>query len=1041
MTGNRSSRGTANKPANSDPTMSLTEFALKRSRLTLFAALAMMAAGLAAYLDFPAQEEPTLPVRAAAVAAYFPGQPTREMEQLIARPIEDRIRSMPELKTLTTRVRMGQVLMTVEVQDRYTDLAPIWQRLRARMADVAPSLPAGTAGPFVDDEYGRVAVASIALTAPELTPTELRREARRLRDGLFQLKGVQSVTFHGLPEEALYLETRGNNLQQAGLTLDRIAADLRSQNVVLAGGEVRLGTLAVPVNPTGDLRSLDELRRLPITLPGGKSVPLGALVNVSRGLVDPPSTLVTHNGRRAVVLAVAMNEGLNVITFGEALRAQVAQLATEFPAGAQAEFVTFQADVVATDLTKTKRTFYETLLIVMVVVVGFVGWRAGWIVGATVPLTMLGSLLVMQGFGITLNNVTLAALIISLGLLVDNGIVITEDVLRRLAAGEDRMAACIGAGRSLAIPLLTATLACIAAFLPLMLVDNAAGEYARSLSWVMTITLLASWVLSLMIVPLLAYHFAKVPAGHAAAASDAAYATPFYRCVRRIVEWVQAHRVPYVAAMIVLLALAGFAASRVPAAFLAESNRRQVQLFWELPAGTSSEVTARTAQQLSQWLQATAPRWHLHDEVTFIGDGGPRFVLAINPPDPVPHAGYTLLNFEPKGDLDAAVAGLQRELTRIFPGVRLRLAKFSFGSYEAGTLIYRLSGPELGTLRALAARYEAALREVPGTQYVRNDWEPDVLRASVVIDQVKARLAGVTTADVAQALQSTFGGEPISQFREEDRSLPILWRADAATRAQPENLAAILVPTATGTAIPLAAIARIEWLPEPALIQRRNLTRTISVIGRNPAMSADSLAERLEPVLAKIPLPAGYRMSIGGEIEDSNDANQGIARYLPLAGLLLAGVFVWQFNSIRKLVIITASVPFCFIGVTAAMWLLHGKFDFMATLGLLALAGIIVSNAVLLLERIEEERAEGKPPEEAVIMACLKRLRPILMTKLTCVLGLLPLYLFGGALWENLAVTIIGGLAVGTLITLGLVPALYRWLFIRTPAHPTPVSS
>ena len=1011
--------------------MKLTEFALSRSRLTLFAAFAAMIAGVVAYLDFPSQEEPTLPVRAAAVVAYLPGMPTRDVEQLIARPIEDRIRSMPELKRLTTRVRVGQVLMTVEVDDRYTDIAPIWQRLRARMNDVAQSLPAGTYGPFVDDEYGRVAVASIALTGPGFTPSELRREAKQFREGLFFLPGVESVTFHGLPEEALYMESRGNNVRQAGLSLQAIAAELQRQNVVVPGGEVRLGALTAPVNPTGSLRSLDELRQMPITLPGGKILPLGELVEVRRSLVDPPASVVLHKGEQAVILAISMREGLNVISFGKALREHTTRLSALLPAGAKADFVTFQPDVVSTDMANTKRVFYETLVIVMGVVIAFIGWRAGWIVGVTVPLTMLSSLLVMEYFGLTLNNVTLASLIISLGLLVDNGIVLIEDVLRRLTAGEERKSACIAAGRTLAVPLLTATLACITAFLPLMLVKNATGEYTRNLSWVMTITLLASWLLSLMIVPLLAYYFAKVPAGHSDHESDDAYTTPFYRHFRRIVEWVQAHRLPYVATMIVLFVTAAWASRFVPVAFLTESNRRQVQLFWELPVGTSSDVTERTARELSAWLRTGADRWYLHDEVTFIGDGGPRFVLAINPPDPVPHAGYTILNFRPKGDLDAAVADMRRSLSEKFPGLKARLAKFSFGSFENGTLVYRISGPDITTLRQLAARYEAALLAIPGTLNVRNDWDPDILRASVEVDQVRARAAGISTTDVAAALQSVLGGEAVSQFREEDHSLPVLWRADTANRAKPESLVAVLVPSSNGTLVPLGSIARIDWVPEPGLIQRRNLERTISVIGRHPDMSADTLARLAAPTIEQIALPTGYHMALGGEVEESEEANAAIYSYLPLAGLLLAGVFVWQFNSMRKLVIITASVPFCFIGVIAAMLLLKGKFDFMASLGLLALAGIIVSNAVLLLERIEAERAEGKPAEEAVILACLKRLRPILMTKLVCIFGLLPLYLFGGSLWRNLAITIIGGLAVGTLITLGLVPALYRWLFLR----------
>jgi len=1018
--------------------MKLTHFALAHSRITFFAAIAVLLAGLAAYLDFPSQEEPALPVRSAAVYAVFPGLPTGQMEQLVAKPIEDKIRSMPELKHVSTRVRTGQVLMTVEIGDQHTELAPIWQRLRARMGDVAPLLPTGVQGPFVDDEYGRVAVASLAVTAPELTPSELRREARRLRDGLFALPGVESVTFHGMPEEALYLEMKGDRLVQSGLSLRSLLAELQQQNIVMAGGDVRLGSLLAPVTPTGDLQSEDELRRLPITLPAGGTVPLGELVSVQRSLVNPPGAVVLHRGERAVVLAIAMKEGMNVISFGEALKAHSSTLISALPAGTRAEFVTFQGEVVANDMAKTKRTFYETLLIVMVVVVGFIGWRAGLIVGATVPLTLLATLLVMQFWGITLNNVTLAAIIISLGLLVDNGIVIVEDILRRLAAGEDRRDACVNAGTSLAVPLLTATLACVAAFLPLMLVKNSTGEYTRNLSWVITISLVSSWVISLMIVPLLGYFLAKVPEGHGESEGDVAYSSPFYLAVRRVVEWVQSHRRLYVSGMVGVLALAVGGSLFVPSAFLAESNRRQLMLHWELPAGSASDATLSSAKTLSTWLQTQGKELLVRDDITFLGDGGPRFVLAIDPPDPVAHAGFTILNLDAKGDMDEAARKLQARLSADFPGLRLRVAKFSFGANEAGTLVYRITGPESEPLRALAERYKEAMLRVPGTIHVRDDWEQDVLRASVVVDQEKARRAGVGSVDVAMTLQSVLGGEAVSAYREDDRVLPILWRADAATRSSPEALPSLLVRGSSGEAVPLGAIATVSWVPEPSVIKRRDLSRCISVTGRNPGLSADSLASMVAKDLEGFTPPAGYDVRLGGEIEESTEANAAISTFLPLAVVLLSGVFVWQFNSFRKLVIILLSVPFCFTGVVAAMWVLGGKFDFMATLGLLALAGIIVSNAVLLLERIDEERAEGRAPREALVLACLKRLRPILMTKLTCILGLVPLYFFGGPLWENLAITISGGLAVGTLITLGLVPALYHWFFLSDKPDSVP---
>jgi multidrug efflux pump subunit AcrB len=1017
--------------------MNLTSFAFNRSRMTWFAVAAIALAGLLAYSDFPSQEEPTMPVRVAMVAAFCPGLSTEQTEDLIARRLEERIRELAEVKNIDTRVRTGQVLITVELFDRYTDLQPVWQRLRAKMNDARTDLPAGTQGPFVEDDYGRVAVASVAITAPGFSWAEIRNHVRNLRDRLYALPGVERITLHGLDEEIVYLETSNQKLARAGLSPARLLAELQQQNIVLPGGAVESGCVMAPIAPTGTLRTLEDLRKTPVTLPSGGVANLGDLAEVTRGLADPPNLAALYRGEPAVVLAVSMVPGRNVISFGAELKQRLATLERDLPLGFQLSYVTFQADVVQQEMGKVKRVFLETLAIVMIVVVVFVGFRTGWIVGMIVPLSLLMSVALMRWAGIELHNVSMAALIIALGLLVDNAIVIAEDVLRRLAANEERKAACIAAGRTLAVPLLTSSLASIFAFLPLMLVTSSTGEYTRYLSYVITIALLSSWLLSLTVTPLLCYFFAKPAAGSDHQDSDSAYQQGLYRRLRPLFEWVLDHRAIYLAGMSTLLVAAVLLFALVPQSFLPNSNRTQLQMSIELPPGSNPKETIALVKRLAGWLNDESANPEIIDHLSYVGEGGPRIVLSLSPPDPAPHTAYVIMNLRAKTRMEEVMKRIRIQLREQFPEARAQVQQFSFGMHEAGTVIYRIRGTEIEALRALARQVKSGLDAIPGTVDVRDDWENDIGRFVVDVDQNKARLAGVTSEAIALSMQGIFGAPVASGMREGDRTLPIIWRAPAAERNNLSRLGTIPVFSPDpNRVVPLAQVARVDYVPQPAIIRRHNLERTISVYGNRPGLTSYQLAERMRPAVERLHLPPGFRIEMGGEIEGNQEANAAIFQFLPVAVILLLAVFVWQFNSLRKVFIIGMSVPFCLIGVVAGMFVFRASFDFMAMLGVLALAGIIVSNAVLLLERIEAEVSEGKPLREAIVMASLKRLRPILMTKLTCVMGLVPLMLFGGPLWQGLSATIIGGLSLGTLVTLGMVPVLYSGLFSRqSPQH------
>lgn len=1010
--------------------MDLTSFSFRRSRIVWFALVAMVLAGLGALRDFPSQEEPSIHIRIAATYAVCPGMSVHEMENLVARPMEERIRELAEVKKINTRVRPGLVLITVEVHDRYTDLQPIWQRLRAKMREVEPAMPDHVLGPFVDDDYGRVTVASMAITAPGFEWNEIRDQAKWLRDRLYSVPGAERIMIHGLDDEAIYLETSNAELARHGLTPTRLAAELRRQNIIVPGGEIESGNMMIAVSPSGTLRSIEEIRRIPIALENGLVAYLGDLAAVKRGLAEPRRVGAYYNGEAAVVLAVSMADGRNVLSFCDQLKAKLGVLEQELPAGFHVSFVTFQAEVVNQEISRVRRVLFETLAVVMLVVVVFVGLRTGVIVGTIVPLTLVLALAVMRWAGIEIHTVSLAALIISLGLLVDNGIVIAEDVLRRMSAGESRLEAAREAGRTLAIPLLTSTLACVAAFLPLTLSKTVSGEYARCLSSVLTITLLCSWVLCLTVTPLLCSRFAKVDKEQQHADGDSAYQTRFYRIFRRIIEAVLAHRLRFLAGMACLLALAVLLAMWVPQSFLPNSGRMQVQATLDLAPNAAFGETVASVQRLARWLNDRKENPEIVNHIAYVGEGGPRVVLALDPPDPVAHSAYVIVNLKEGSDPKKVLERVRSHFDTNYPELRATPRRFSFGMHDAGTVVYRVSGTDISTLRQLSTNIQAALRKVPGTRDIRDDWEGDIGRFQVVVDQDKARKAGVSSADISSSLRLVYGAQAVSGFREGDRTLPMLWRAPEPERTSMNRISTAMVFPATGGApVPLGQVALINYTGEPSIVRRYNMERTVSIYARNPALSSYDLVKALKPHLDSVKLPAGYRMELGGEIEENEEANQALFEHLPLAALLLIGVFITQFNSIRKVLVIVASVPFCFIGVAVGMIALRAEFNFMAMLGMLALAGIIVSNAVLLLDRIEAELREGKPRHEAIVSASLKRLRPILMTKLTCIAGMIPMLLFGGPLWYGLAVVIVGGLSLGTLVTLGLVPVIYSLLF------------
>jgi multidrug efflux pump len=1007
--------------------MSITAIALRRSRFTIAVAIALFIAGLLVLLDFPATEEPFVQVRAATVEAYLPGATSERTEQLVAKPIEERLREVAEIKTIETSVRPGSVFISLTLHDGTpgSRLPAIWQRVRVKMGEVREQLPEGAGPIVVNDEFARVAVRSLALTGKGYSAGQLQDWARMVRERLQTVDGVEVVSLHGVREERVFVDLDPARIAAAGLSFEAIALQLAERNIAAAAGEIDTGRRLLALEPTGDVPNPAALGSVPIALPDGTSQPLGALARIAQEPVDPPQTAVVVNGAPAVVLGVSMRNGLNVLSFADRLDARLGEVRQGLPAGMTLTNITDQSQVVETDLMKVGQTFIETVVVVMLVVVMFLGWRAGLVTGVIVPMTVMGTLVVMRLLGIELHMVSIAAVIISLGLFVDNGIVVVEDYQRRLADGEAAASAAEAAGRTMTAPLLTSTLAIIFAFAPLAAGTSDTAEYMRSLAIVLAITLLLSLFLALTIIPLMSLRFAGA---HDASHEDKGWLARVKTWYEGKVGFIVLRPRLIVAGMTGLLAASFVILATIPPQLLSASARPQLQIPAELPAGASTRASYRLALEMSRLLADRKLFPELTGNVIYVNDGGPRFILGLNPPLPAPHRIYSVANLDPEVDIVATQEKLRKLLTARFPEAQIEPKRFSLGLSEAGTAVFRLAGPDRSELERGAAALKQALAKVPGIFDIRDDAEGRITRLVVDVDQGKALAAGVSSAAVARSLETATAGTPVTVLREGDVLVPVLLRANEDARRAPERLAAMPVFGSNGS-VPLGHIATVRLASQPSVLVRRDQSPVITVTARHPSLSSQEIVDQVAPAVDALKLAPGHSVELGGEIEESLSSNASIERYFPMALLGMAGLFLWQFGSFRKTAIIMSSIPFVLIGASLGLKLSGEAMSFTATLGLLALAGIIVNNAVLLLERIQEERDGGLVLDVAVATAAAVRLRPIVMTKLACIMGLVPLYLFGGEMWRPMGAAMIGGLALGTLITLVLIPALYALLF------------
>ena len=1019
--------------------MNLTKFALERRTVTGTLIAVLIFAGIGAYFDAPRQMDPGFIIRTAMITTYFPGASPERVEQLITDPIEKVVQEIPQLDWVNSESRTGVSVIYVNVREEFKDMRPIWDDLRRKVDSVEPNLPEDITGPIVNDEFGDVYPIMFSMTGDGFSYMELKDIADDLRDELLRIKSVAKVDIIGAQEERLFVEYDNALLSRIGMTPDFLKDALQQRNIIQPGGEIDVANETIALEPSGNFSSVEELRRNVIRLPRSEElVYLEDIVDIYRGYVDPPEGLVRIEGKPGLTLAVSMAEGGNLIALGNELQGFFQYIQEQYPHGVEFYQTYFQPAQVDQKVSDFVESVVQAVAIVLIVMLLSLGLRTGLVVATLVPVTMIIAMWAMSVFDIQIDQMSLAALIIALGLLVDNAIVVSESIMVRMGAGEDGVSAALAATAELKVPLLIASLTTSAAFLPIRLAESAVGEYTGVLFSVVTITLLISWVLALTMIPLLCVRFLKPKP------VEEPFDSAFYRLYRGTILAILRRPV-----LSITLAIVGFVAGMqlytlVPQVFFPTQANNFFVAEFTFPPGTSIRTTESMVKDMGSFIERELTETEDREGVThwasFISTTPPRFNLGYNPNAPRPRFSETMVNTTNAEIVPSIMKRLEHYVTEHYPDVRPHVRPLGNGPPVAKPIEVRISGKDVERTFEIADTVKQWLNERNDTRNVGDDWGPRVKKMVIDVSEDRARRAGITNEDVATSLQTFLSGYETTQYREDDKTIPIVLRSVAEGRRNIDRLATLSVFSQDGSSVPLTQVAagHLQW--EASEILRRDLYATITVDSDVVAgVTAFDVIAELEPWLEeqKEQWGIGYRYEFGGEVEGSGKANASIADKLPIAGMVILMLLVWQFNSLRKPVIVLATILFALVGVAIGLVTVHfaglpgGYFGFMTLLGIVSLAGIVINNGIVLIDRIDIEMNEnGLSPPHAVIQAAQQRFRPIILTTATTIASLVPLYAGGEAMWQPLAIAIMFGLAFSTMLTLGFVPLMYS-LFYR----------
>lgn len=1020
--------------------MNLSQLAIRKNRITLSLLLVILLLGTSMYENLPRDSMPPYTVRVATIVSSFPGANPQRVELLVSKNIEEVVQEIPELKTVTSQSRTGLSVVTVILKDEVEkeELQDVWDRLRRKIESM-DTLPREVVPDFQDDDIGVVYGIMLGLVADEFSFAEMEDVAKRIRDDLITLPDSAKVSLGGVQEQQVVVAFDTARLSEYGLTVGKLQQIIQETNILDSGGEINVGSKRLILEPTGNYDDIEALKKTIIPVGDqGEVVYLDAITQIQKSYKSPAKHLVRVNGKRAISLSISLKEGANIIQLGQMVDEKLADYNTRLPLGLEVIRLASLDGYVEKSIEGFVSNLFQSVAIVMVVMLIFLGFRTGLVVASLIPLVTIMTMMLMGIIHMGLNQVTLAALIMALGMMVDNGIVVSESFIVKMEGGTNRLDAAMETCQELMVPLLISTLTTSAAFLSFFLAESTMGDIMGPLFVVISFALVSSWVISLTVIPLLAYLFVKVKSDNNQKEKKSIFDF-LQRLYIIVLNLILKIKLFFIAAMIAVffISLKGF--GLVPFIFFPDSDRNMVTVDINLPLGTRIDktlgVVQRIEEHIARHLQVGEGREKgIVDWSSYIGQGPESYDQGYSADEANSSYAHILVNTSSGEDNADIIHDLDRFCFDSFPNADIKVSLLGQGG--GGTPIeIRIFGSDQETLYSLAGKTKSALMGIPGTKNVMDNWGPKLLKFVIDIDAAKARKAGVSHEDIAISLQTGLSGFNTGTFREGQDSLSIIMRSRQFTEQTLQGLENTNVfVQSTGEALPLSQVARIipQW--DFAKIMHYNLSRNITVTANlEEGYTAREVTKRIQSWLKEGAegWPHNYRYELGGDEENTQDNMAAVTKYLPLSGCIILLLLIIQFNSIRKTIMVVATIPLGIIGVVIGLICFKSYFGFMAFLGVISLAGIVINNAIVLLDRIELEQAEfGRPPAEAVVAACRQRFRPILLTTLTTTLGLIPLYLGGGAMWEPMAISIMIGLLFGTIITLLFIPTLYS-LFYR----------
>jgi multidrug efflux pump subunit AcrB len=1008
--------------------MNPAAFALRKRTVMVVLTVLLVGAGIISYSLLGRLEDPSFTIKTALIVTPYPGASSREVEEEVTDVVEEAVQQLGELDEIRSISQEGRSILFIDIKDKYkSDALPqIWDELRRKAAAAQMQLPPGAGPCIVNDDFGDVFGVFFALTGDGYSFAELKDYADDLKRELLLCDDVARIEFWGEQPEVIYVEMNRAKIAELGLSPQAIFGSLQAQNLVSQSGKLPMGDEYVRITPTGDFTSEEMIGDLLIGGPGSL-VRLRDVAAVRRGYADPPSNLMRYDGKPAIGIGISTVDGGNVIVMGESIKKRLKELEAARPIGMELHAINYQSENVAEAVNTFVINLVEAVAIVIVLLMLFMGWQSGMLIGAILVLTIFGTFIVMWLTGIDLQKISLGALIVALGMLVDNAIVVADGILVRVEKGESRDEAAVDVVRDTQWPLFGATLVAILAFAAIGFAPGNVGEFCRSLFYVMAISLGLSWLLAVTITPLFCVWFLRIPDIHEADPYD----RPMFRVYRRFLHFALHYRWLSVLVVGAAMFAAMYSFRFVDQYFFPDSTRRQFYVDYWGPEGSHINHTSEQVKAVEEYIEGLDG---VTSTATFVGEGSLRFILPYNYESPNTSYAQILVGVDDYRKIPGLIATVQEHLNKTLADADARALRFANGPPVNYRIETRLRGPDITVLRRLAEEVKAVMRE-DNVVNLRDDWRTPVKTVRPVFSEAQARRTGVTRSDLAQALQWTYNGIRVGLYREGDELLPILSRAPADERRSPEDLRDVQVwSSLLGKHLPLGQVVsgiRTEW--EPPLIRRLNRQRVMTV-QCNPGVGlADPLFNRLRPKIDAITLPPGYSLEWGGEFEQSEKGRAPLRKAFPICMLGMFLIIVWLFNSIRRPLIIFLCVPLAIIGVTAGLLAFGIPFGFMAILGFLGLSGMLIKNAIVLIDQIALDLAAGKEPYRAVLDSAVSRMRPVLMASGTTILGMAPL--ITDPFYSGMAATIMSGLLVGTFLTLVVVPVFYV-MFFRIKSDP-----